>query len=326
MGDESTELSVIIPTWNGRELTMAALEHLLGSERSIVAEVLVVDDGSDDDTVDSVCRRCPGVRLIAHTSNRGFGAAVNTGFSAARGQYLAAVNNDVLVSWSCLRHLVSVLRSITRAAAVSPHMTDGSGRIVRVGCDLPRTPWERLSLSSARRSTDATEPAASCLPAEYLKGACVVFDRSALEEVRLFDEQFHMFAEEVDLFRRLAKAGWSSWVIDDISVVHYEGRSSRNHPNDAIAEQFRLLSYRSMSIYYRKHHSAVGATALRATLILQLLGRICRATVRPALGGSDKRRAAELYRCLGQVVFSPPSRPVEPELAPASEAPSSRLD
>ena len=100
MGDESTELSVIIPTWNGRELTMAALEHLLGSERSIVAEVLVVDDGSDDDTVDSVCRRFPGVRLIAHTSNRGFGAAVNTGFSAARGQYLAAVNNDVLVSWS----------------------------------------------------------------------------------------------------------------------------------------------------------------------------------------------------------------------------------
>ena len=69
---------------------MAALEHLLGSERSIVAEVLVVDDGSDDDTVDSVCRRFPGVRLIAHTSNRRFGAAVNTGFSAARGQYLAA--------------------------------------------------------------------------------------------------------------------------------------------------------------------------------------------------------------------------------------------
>ena len=207
MGDESTELSVIIPTWNGRELTMAALEHLLGSERSIVAEVLVVDDGSDDDTVDSVCRRFPGVRLIAHTSNRGFGAAVNTGFSAARGQYLAAVNNDVLVSWSCLRHLVSVLRSITRAAAVSPHMTDGSGRIVRVGYDLPRTPWERLSLSRARRPTDATEPAASYLPAEYLKGACVVFDRSVLEEVRLFDEQFYIFAEEVDLFRRLAKAG-----------------------------------------------------------------------------------------------------------------------
>ena len=80
-----------------------------------------------------------------------------------------------------------------------------------------------------------TPESADPVRSEYLRGACVVFRRAALEGVGLFDEQFFMFAEELDLFRRLDGAGWAAWVVPQIVAEHAGGQSSRAHRDRAVS-------------------------------------------------------------------------------------------
>ena len=157
--------------------------------------------------------------------------------------------------------------------AVAPLIVDSSGISRRVGFDFPRTPWQLMTRRLSRRIADGQpSSAASVAPytAEYLRGACVVFKRAALEAVGLFDEQYHMFAEEIDLFRRLSRGGWTAWVLPSERATHSEGRTSRNHPDPATALKFRQQSYRSICIYYSKHHSWFTASLLRGMLAVRI--------------------------------------------------------
>ena len=257
MPDRPILLSVVIPTWNAVELAATTLEGLVRGGVPAWGELIVVDDGSDDDTTGKLSQRFPEILVLRHEHNRGFGAAVNTGFSRATGRYLGTVNNDVSVTWTCLEGIVRFLEDQADGGAASPLIVDAAGVCRRVGFDFPRTPWQLVARRLSRRiSGRHGSNTASVAPyvSEYLSGACVVFRRAALEEVGLFDEQYHMFAEEIDLFRRLSRGGWTAWVLPSERAAHYEGRTTRNHPDPATAAKFRLQSYRSICIYYSKHH------------------------------------------------------------------------
>ena len=134
-------LSIVIPTWNAAELTAKTLEGLVPDGVPVWVEIIVVDDGSDDGTAEKVSQRFPEILVLRHEHNRGFGAAVNTGFSSATGRYLGTVNNDVSVTWTCLESLVRFLEEQADGGAASPLIVDAAGVCRQVGFDFPRTPW-----------------------------------------------------------------------------------------------------------------------------------------------------------------------------------------
>jgi len=315
----NSRLSVVIPTWNAADLVLKAVGHLQQPGASQGGELIVVDDGSTDDTAGRVRQQFPAVVVLEQGANRGFGAAVNAGFQAARGSYLGTVNNDVVVSWSTLRELVSFLEENPEAAAAAPRIRDPTGERQRVVFDFPRPPWDLLArrLDRRRRRTKAqTMESADPVRSEYLRGACVVFRRAALEEVGLFDEQFFMFAEELDLFRRLDGAGWTSWVVPRIVAEHAGGQSSRAHQDRTVSSRFRRLSYRSMCRYYHKHHVWPVAMVMRAVLAVRVSGRLARAVLDSARGRADAWWIGEHARCVTTVMQPATSNPVEPRLFP----------
>jgi hypothetical protein len=315
-------LSVVIPTWNRVDLVCETLAHLVGDGSPGWAEVIVVDDGSTDGTADRVQREFAHVRLIVREANGGFGSAVNTGFARASGRYLATLNNDAKVSWRDLVLLVEFLDRTIGAAAVSPRIQDAQGRAQQTGFAFPRGPagWLRARVSSGHRRSvpaSATTPA----PADYLRGACLVFRREALAQVGLFDEQFFMFAEELDLFRRLARARWTAWVVPDAVAQHLGGRSSRGHEDRTVSSRFRRMSYRSMSVYYRKHHTWPMAALLRGILAARVAGRLVRSALLSMAVSAERWWVAEHARCLLDVVRPCASVPREGRLAPARVGP-----
>ena len=201
--------------------------------------------------------------------------------------------------------------------AASPLIVDGPGVPRQVGFDFPRTPWQLVARRLSRRVADGPRSRAASVtpyPSEYLRGACVVFKRTALEAVGLFDEQYHMFAEEIDLFRRLSTGGWTAWVLPSERATHFEGQSSRNHPDPVTASKFRQQSYRSICIYYSKHHSWFTAFLLRGMLAVRITVRLVRSLVPMSLLGGDDRSPAEHLGALGNVVGRCRNRPKEPSL------------
>lgn len=317
MPDRPILLSIVIPTWNAAELTVTTLEALVADGVPAWAEVIVVDDGSVDGTTGKISQRFPKILVLRHEHNRGFGAAVNTGFSSSTGRYLGTVNIDVSVTFACLETVVRFLEEQADGGAASPLIVDAAGICGRVGSDFPRTPWQLVARRLSRRVAARQETSAvSVAPyaSEYLRGACVVFKRAALEEVGLFDEQFHMFAEEIDLFRRLSRGGWNAWVLPSERATHYEGRTTRNHPDPATAAKFRLQSYRSICIYYSKHYSWFTASLLRAMLAAKITVKLVRSLLPTFLMGGDKRSPVEHFGALANVVGRSSSRPKEPSL------------
>lgn len=113
MPDRLILLSVVIPTWNAAELTATTLERLVRGGVPAWGEIIVVDDGSDDGTAGKLSEQFPQILVLRHESNRGFGAAVNTGFTSAAGRYLGTVNNDVSVTWTLSREARAIPRGPT---------------------------------------------------------------------------------------------------------------------------------------------------------------------------------------------------------------------
>ena len=309
-------LSVVIPTWNAVDLVLDAIEYLQQSGMPQWGELIVVDDGSTDDTSVRLRQQFSNVVVIEQKSNQGFGAAVNAGFRMAKGRYLATVNNDTRVTWSTLYALVSFLEKNRMVAAASPSIVNSMGEKQQVVFDFPRPLWSLLIRHLNKRLSpngDLTHLSTGSVQSDYLRGACIVFRRTSLEEVGLFDEQFFMFAEELDLFRRLDTAGWKSWVVQQTVAEHKGGKSSRAHKDREISSRFRQLSYRSMCRYYHKHHIWLVALAMRTVMAVSVLGRLARAVLNSLSGKADSWWIAEYMRCL-KMVLQPgvKNRPVEP--------------
>ena len=313
---QAVQLSVVIPTWNAPELTVRAIEHLNRDGRPPGVELIVVNDGSDDDTSTLLRSRCPGLEVLDHRENRGFGAAVNTGFMHARGRHLATINNDMLVSWGTLQRLSQFLDSRPRASAVAPQLVDTNVTEQRTDQDWLQAPLSHVS----RRSRREGEQSRSCAQSDasyrrtVIRAACVVFNRPALEQVGLFDEQFHLFAEDLDLFHRLTEAGWETWCAPGLTATHFRGLSTRNHENPVLAARFRIQSYRSMSLYYRKHFGWPRASVMRGLLALRLAGRASRCLLARQPGWGHPRGPKEQLRGLSAVLEPCRSRPSEPSL------------
>jgi len=319
-GSEPVEclLSVVIPTFQAPALAITAAEALLPIPAW--AEVILVDDASGDDTVARVRETCPDVVAIELEQNLGFGGAVNTGFQAARGRYLATVNNDVVASWDSLAVVVAHLENKPNAGAAAPGLSGATGEHQRVAFNFPMPLHQKLLRGRNRLPHRAASP----YPVDYAKGACVLFRRTALEQVGLFDQQYWMFAEEIDLFRRLADAGWQTWVVPQAAVVHGEGQTTRNHPDRKTSTKFRTQSYRSMCRYWDKHHSWLDRLVMRGEMMARVAGRIVGATFSAVLKRNDPWWIGEHARCLMVLLRRWPSQPDEPRLEPRDSARATR--
>ncbi len=303
-------LSVVIPSYRGHELTVRAVRTL--GEVPIDCEVIVVDDGSGQPDRDRLMAALPDVKVLALPDNGGFATAVNAGFRLARGTCLVALNNDAEVSWPELRKLMDFLDSNERVAAVGPALTDAAENPAVATTPLPRPLWQKLAHPGATlrgRRTRAPLPGTDPFRVDSIRGACVAFRRDALSQVGLFDEQFGMFAEDMDLCRRLGTAGWELWINPHAVTLHRGGGSTRRHPTPAVAAGFRRQSHRSACRYLAKHHSLIDRVAMRGEMALRVIGRAVGAATR-----GDTRLAREQIGNLRTLVSPASNRPREGSL------------
>lgn len=219
-----SEPYVIVPNWNGESGLKACLDSLRA--QTLKPHVIVVDNGSVDDSVAIVETEYPEVELIELAKNRGFAGGVNVGFRRAleRGaKYIAAFNNDAVADKDWLRELAACLDKHPRVGIAACKLLTADGRQLDSAGDY-YTVWG-LPYPRGRHETgtDAYDDDTDIFAAS---GGASLYRAAVLEQVGLFDEKFFAYYEDVDLSFRAQLAGWKVAYVPTSRVHHAIGATS----------------------------------------------------------------------------------------------------
>ncbi|MCI0342422.1 MAG: glycosyltransferase family 2 protein, partial [Planctomycetales bacterium] len=239
------DVSVVIVSWNTRDLLAACLRSVAEAGREVPHETIVVDNGSEDGSGDLVAREFPAVRLVRNGENRGYAAAANQGIREGSGRYVLLLNPDATLPPDALRALVAYADREPRVGLVGAALRDPDGRVQKSVAAIPSLATELLNRDLLRLLlpsrfpdlTDGTEP--SDVPS--VVGACLLARREAIEKVGPLDEGYFVFLEETDWCVRMREAGWRVVHHPGVRVVHAQGRAKERDPVAGWIEYYRSL-------------------------------------------------------------------------------------
>jgi len=255
----SDDLSVIIVNWNTRELLSQCLSSLFLTAGDMRIEVIVIDNGSKDDSGRYVAQKFPQVHLIQNDSNRGFAAANNQGLIAATGRNILFLNSDTIVHKDALKAMMDVLDNTPEVGLCSCRLLNGDGSLQRNVRHFPSframiqryTVLKYSKLFNSARATykvpDFSYDKASAV--DQVMGAVLMLRRRVLESIGGMDENLQFYFEETDLCYRIKQAGLQIYFIPDGEITHLCGASSDRLSHCKIQAMF----FKSLLYYFRKH-------------------------------------------------------------------------
>lgn len=261
-------VSIIIVSWNGRDLVERCLASLAAHVRTS-HEVIVVDNNSTDGTPDLVAKKFPEVRLIRNSSNRGFSAANNQAVAIASGEILFFLNSDTEVSDDPLPGLLDELTSSSEIGAVGPRLLNPDQSIQDSVRHFPKWGDQVLTLLKLRhflRDTsvmrqyrnELSQTAKESTSVDEVMGAAIMIRRSTFITLGGWDEQYWIWFEDVDLCQRLHRLNLRVQYLPTVNIIHYGGSSFGR----VLSLKKQLWFMRSLYRYARKFWSPVASLSL----------------------------------------------------------------
>ena len=251
------DVTVSIVNTSNRELLLACLESLEEdrARRRAAVEVVVLDNASDDGSVEAVRQRFPGVRVIAQRHRAGFGANHNTVIRSSEGRYVYVLNDDTTSDDWGFDRMVSYLDDHPEVGALGPRLVYPDGRLQASAWRFPTPSVAVVGALTLGKVGVVQSSGARPRRVDWVMGAALLVPRRVLDEVGLFDEGFFIYSEETDLCLRIARAGYDVRYFPEVTVVHHVGQTGASVPERRINEMWR-----SRHRYWRKHHSPLGAS------------------------------------------------------------------
>lgn len=279
-------LSIIIPTHDTRELTSKCLESV-ARQGALDVELIVVDDGSRDDTDRAIAERHPEARVIRRPQASGFSAAANHGLREARGAVLWLLNSDTEVEPEAISRLLEWFRQAPRLGVAGASLICPDGRPQWSAGRAPTMLWLFLLASGGARALSRwpiyrRARAARSGAVDWVSGAAMAIRREAWLELGPLDEGFAFYAQDTDLCLRMRDAGWEVALMDDVRVVHHGGATIGQRSGSASDGQNPALLWPDLLRLFSKRHGPTAARrAARAMRVGVRLRRIARFFLRP---------------------------------------------
>ena len=266
------ELSVVIVSYRCGALLDECLTSLAANRADVDMDVEVVDNASGDDTVE-VSRRHAWVTTTALDENLGFARANNVAMDRARGRAVLVLNPDTVVPPGALRACLDELWRDPSVGLLTPRLIDREGRLDRRCHRGFPTLWSSFCYFTtldrvfrgprSRRYTMGHLPETEAADVEAVSGAFMLMPRDAMVVVGGFDEQFFMYAEDIDLSLRFIEHGYRVRYWPGVDVVHVGAGSNvaGQRPPAANAAYFR-----TMAPFVRKHRKGLHGLLLGMTV------------------------------------------------------------
>jgi len=272
----TVDLSVSIINTDNHDLLRECLKSIFEGTREVSLEVLVIENASMDGSGEMVEREFPQVRLIRNKSRLRFCANHNQVLRIAEGRIILILNEDTIIPPGSFDKVVAYMEAHPDAGAVGVTIRNPDGSLQYSYARFPSLfSTTLLALSLNRFFQDGHYPfhrlTSDLSPREvdWTNGACLAVRREILNAVGLLDEDLLIYGEETDWCYRIRKAGWKVHYLPDVSIYHYQGKSTSQ---DRPRRRFRIN--RSALYFFRKHYTWPRVLALRAMLFATSLARL----------------------------------------------------
>lgn len=271
------KLSVIIVSYKVKFYLEQCLLAVKKATAGIESEIYVVDNHSNDGSVEFIAERFPDINLISSNHNNGFSRANNIAIRQCSGEYVLLLNPDTIVGERSIKEVLKFMDAHPKAGGVGVKMLNADGSCAkesRRGVPTVATSFYKMTglCTCYPHSQRFAHYYMGHLPwdksaqIEIISGAFCMLRHSAIDKIGLLDEDFFMYGEDVDLSYRLLKGGYENWYVP-VEILHYKGESAHK-------SSFRYVHvfYNAMLIFFRKHYgnkAAIISLPIKAAVVVK---------------------------------------------------------
>src|SRR3990172_7738260 len=254
------DLSICIVSYQARDLLRDCLRSIYETIDSLSFEIIVVDNYSEDGTLEMLKDEFPNVRLLVNDHNTGYTRPNNQAMRESKGRYVVLLNPDTLVKPNAIAELFAFLETHPEVGIVGPKVLNRDGSLQKQCRRSEARPWDAFCYFSGLSrifphdkrfsgylmtylSEDLTHEA------EAVSGSCMMIRHKVIDQIGYLDELFFAYQEDTDYCRRARLAGWKVFYDPSAQIIHYGGEGGSN------VQPFRSIIewHRSYYLYYRKH-------------------------------------------------------------------------
>jgi O-antigen biosynthesis protein len=285
------DVSIVIVSFNVREYLRNCLYSVRKASEGLNTEIIIVDNNSSDRSAGMVASDFPEAILITNTTNRGFAAACNQGIKLSVGRFVLLLNPDTIIEPDCLRKSIEFMDSHPGAGILGARLSDGEGRFLPESKRAFPSPSAAFFKITGLNRLFPLSPVFNryYYPAlkpdqtgrvDVIPGAFMFIEGKTLETVGIFDEEYFMYGEDIEMSYKASLSGLSNYYCHNIHVTHFKGRST---PKDGFSNISHF--YEAMRIWTRKrdnekpgiiHSIVIPSTYLfqAAAIVRRFLGRL----------------------------------------------------
>jgi len=245
----ASKIITIIPNWNLKDDLKACIDSLL-KQAEVEQEIVVVDNGSQDGSVEEIHNRYPEVHLIALTENLGYAGALNLGIMYAlenSARYILLLNNDTLIPEDVLHKLLSVLESDRSIGIVAPKILYNSNRKIVFALGDKRFRWLPVPIGYGYRKKDRPQFSGQ-MEFDYVTGCAMLVRADVFRKTGLFNEAYFMYFEDADFCYRVREDGYRIVCYGDAVIYHKASLSAKKDHSNSIK-----IRARNRVWFYRSH-------------------------------------------------------------------------
>ncbi len=258
------DLTIVTVNYNAGEVLLEELESIREVKDESEISVWVVDNASSDDSLEQAKRKFPEVNFIENTENVGFGKANNQAFEKIKSEYVLCLNPDARLQKGVLSSMLEYLEDHPQVGAASCEIVFENRKVDLTAHRGFPTPWASLLYMLGNDSLYHLSDKLTDQPHEVdaISGSFFLTRKSVLDKVGYFDEDYFMYAEDIDLCYRIKKAGLKIMYLPMYQIIHKKGISSGIKKHSQVMTQAsresRLMAfnafYETMKIFYKKHY------------------------------------------------------------------------
>jgi len=262
------DITIIILNYNTTHLVRRALESLQKFHLStkIKTQVIVVDNGSSDRSLSTLQKEFPFIEVIELEKNLGFAGGNNVALRQVKTEYVLLLNSDTeFTEKTQLPKMLGYMEKNPQVAVMTPRLELANGKIDWASHRGEPTPWAALTYFSGLEKMFPSMRLFGQYHQTYKKlntihlidacsGAAMIIRSTAMKKVGLLDEQFFMYAEDLDWCKRFREAGYSIVYFPESVIIHHKYQSGVKHSDQKIASKTTQYFYETMLQYYDKHY------------------------------------------------------------------------